>query len=310
MLNLRPKNLNEFVGKENLKRNLAVFINSAKTRNTCMDHLFLYGVAGTGKTSIAFIVANEFDKKLKIIQGTQLKKVTDIINFISLVCDNDVLFIDEIHAMSEECSETLYSILEDFSIDVTIGKNNNQKTARVALPKFTLIGATTNPAKLPKSLEERFGITLFFDIYSPEEIFEIAKKTNNIIESNLTDEDLYIISEHSKGVPRIANHLVKRITDYRISDAKISAKEIMSKLEIFEDGLQKVDIKYLKALACSDDYIGVKTLSSILEMDINLIENKIEPFLIRNEFIKKSNRGRTLTYKGNMYINKISLQNN
>lgn len=305
MLNLRPQTIDEFIGKQNLKENLKTFIQAANARGTCLDHILLHGLAGTGKTTLAIIIANEFNKKLKIVQGTMLKKLSDLINFISMLCENDIIFIDEIHAMSEECMETLYSILEDFAIDITIGKENNQKITRVSLPKFTLIGATTNITKIPKPLEERFGINFFFDLYDYDEISEIIHRTSKLLNLELDANEVQVICENSKGIPRIVNHLIKRIIDFKTIDPKITIKSIFSKLEIFELGLQTIDIKYLKTLAGSDDYIGLRTIASVLELDITFIENKIEPYLLRNEFIKKTNRGRMLTNKGAQYVNNL-----
>lgn len=232
---------------------------------------------------------------------------TDLINFISMLCENDIIFIDEIYATSEECMETLYSILEDFAIDITIGKENNQKITRVSLPRFTLIGATTNITKLPKPLEERFGINFFFDLYDSDEITEIIKRTSKLLNLTLDTAEVQVICENSKGIPRIVNHLIKRIIDFKTIDQKISIKSIFTKLEIFELGLQSIDIKYLKTLAGSDEYIGLRTIASVLELDTTFIENKIEPYLLRNEFIKKTNRGRMLTSKGTHYINNLPL---
>lgn len=300
--NIRPLSLDEFVGKKDIKENINIFVESAKKRNECLDHVLLFGSAGLGKTTFANIIANLFNKKLKIIQGTQLKRNIDLINLVSLVNENDIIFIDEIHAISQECIETLYSVLEDFCIDIKIGVDNNQKITRVKIPKFTLIGATTNIDKLPKSLEERFPIFFFFDSYNDNEIKDLLKRTSNIFETELSEEELILITEHCKGVPRIANNLLKRIVDYRLINSNISIRNIIKKLGIYAKGLTDLDIKYLKALLYSDDYIGLKTISSIINTSSDIIENKIEPYLLKLELIKKTNRGRMITKKGVDYL--------
>lgn len=300
--NIRPLSLDEFVGKKDIKENINIFVESAKKRNECLDHVLLFGSAGLGKTTFANIIANLFNKKLKIIQGTQLKRNIDLINLVSLVNENDIIFIDEIHAISQECIETLYSVLEDFCIDIKIGVDNNQKITRVKIPKFTLIGATTNIDKLPKSLEERFPIFFFFDSYNDNEIKDLLRRTSNIFETELSEEELILITKHCKGVPRIANNLLKRIVDYRLINSNISIKNIIKKLGIYAKGLTDLDIKYLKALLYSDDYIGLKTISSIINTSSDIIENKIEPYLLKLELIKKTNRGRMITKKGVDYL--------
>ena len=300
--NIRPLSLDEFVGKKDIKENINIFVESAKKRNECLDHVLLFGSAGLGKTTFANIIANLFNKKLKIIQGTQLKRNIDLINLVSLVNENDIIFIDEIHAISQECIETLYSVLEDFCIDIKIGVDNNQKITRVKIPKFTLIGATTNIDKLPKSLEERFPIFFFFDSYNDNEIKDLLRRTSNIFETELSEEELILITEHCKGVPRIANNLLKRIVDYRLINSNISIKNIIKKLGIYAKGLTDLDVKYLKALLYSDDYIGLKTISSIINTSPDIIENKIEPYLLKLELIKKTNRGRMITKKGVDYL--------
>ena len=209
---IRPYNFNEFIGKKNIIDNINTFIKASQLSNKILDHILLYGLPGTGKTTIANIIANELKTKIKVIQGTHLKKNIDLINLISLVNEGDVIFIDEIHAMSLECIETLYSVMEDFSIDIMLGKDNESKSTRIELPKFTLIGATTSIGKLPKPLEERFEISFFFDNYEEEEIIKILKRNCILLELSLSDIQIEKIAHHSKGIPRIANKILKKVS--------------------------------------------------------------------------------------------------
>lgn len=309
VINIRPKLLSEFKGKENIKSNLRVFIDSAKNQGLILDHILLYGVAGTGKTTLAQVIANEFNKSIKIIQGTQLKKNTDLINAISLITEGDFIFIDEIHAMNIECMETLYSVMEDFSIDIKIGIDNNQKITRVKIPHFTLIGATTNLNKIPNALEERFPIIFHFDLYEENEIYEIIKRTSQILKINLSDEEQMILASNAKGVPRIANNLLKRINDYKNYNQEASINEILNKLGIHTFGLKETDLKYLMVLENYDnDYVGLKTICALLDEDIQVIENKIEPFLLKKNLIKKTNKGRLITKIGKEVLNEFKLK--
>ncbi len=301
---IRPQTLQEFVGKPELIHNLKTFISAAKQRDTPLDHILFYGLPGTGKTTLAHIIANELGKKIKVIQGTHLKKNIDVINLISLVNPGDIIFIDEVQAVSMECMETLYGVMEDFCIDIMIGKDNDSKVTRLPLPHFTLIAATTSIGELPTPLEERFEISMFLDSYDEDEILKILRMNMKKMDLELTDEELNTISSHCKGIPRIANKILKRVCDFKKVETNLSLSEILNKLEIYEYGLLKVDLIYLRALLTSGDHVGLKTLISLTQLDQKTIESSIEPFLLRNNLITKTCNGRMLTQKGENIIHK------
>lgn len=301
----RPQNFNDFVGKTKLKNNLQTYIKSSKIRNQPLSHILFYGVPGTGKTSLANIIANELETNIHIIQGQMLTKTIDVINLLSLIKENDVIFIDEIHACHPSVFETLYSIMEDFAIDVAIGKDFNSKMTRLKVPKFTLIAATTLLGKIPKPLEDRFGFLFFIGEYNLDEIKNIVvrniKKQNFVLDENEID----LISSVSKGIPRIANRVLKAVIDFKTINENQKIETILNNLSIYDDGLEECDINYLKALFNQENEVGLKSISQILNIDQLTIETKIEPFLIKNNYILKTLKGRKLSAKGIEYIKKI-----
>lgn len=301
---LRPNNLKEFVGKQTLKQNLKTYLKASAINNEPLDHCLFYGLPGTGKTSLAFIIAKEQNANIKIIQGTTIQKNIDIYNFALTIHEKDVVFIDEIHGINKACFELLYSLMEDFSMDITIGKDFNSRTTRIKVPKFTLIGATTSLTKIPKPLEERFGIQFYFEDYSLEEIqtiiANIIKKTNIV----LTEEEILAIAKNSKGIPRNALTILSRVIDFKTLDAKANIKHIFKQIGIYENGLNNNDIKYLSCFH-ENSVIGIKTLSQMTDFEIQFIEEKIEPYLFKNKYVVKTTHGRKILPSGLSIIRKI-----
>lgn len=302
---LRPNNLKEFVGKQTLKQNLKTYLKASSIHNEPLDHCLFYGLPGTGKTSLAFIIAKEQKANIKIIQGSTIQKNLDVYNFALTIHENDVVFIDEIHGINKACFELLYSLMEDFSMDITIGKDFNSRTTRIKVPKFTLIGATTSLTKIPKPLEERFGIQFYFEDYSLDEIKIIISNAIKKVNVKLTEEEILAIANNSKGIPRNALTILSRVIDFKTLDQNASIKQIFKQIGIFENGLNMNDIKYLMCFVNSNGIIGIKTLSQMTDFEIQFIEEKIEPYLFKNKYVIKTTHGRKILSQGLAIINKI-----
>ncbi|MCV3753966.1 Holliday junction branch migration DNA helicase RuvB [Ureaplasma zalophigenitalium] len=307
-INWRPQKLNDFIGKESLMNDLKTAIIASLQQNKPMDHILFYGYPGVGKTSLAYALANELGVQIHLTQGNLLIKTTDILNLLSLIKENDIVFIDEIHSCPSIVLETLYSIMEDFAIDVHLGRDLNTKTTRLKIPPFTLIAATTAFGKIPQPLEERFGHLYYLSEYNKGEmsaiIYHNAKKLNAL----LNIEDCMLMANYVKGIPRLAIRLLKRVMDYQFVYPQTSVDEILKKMQMFDDGLSIEDVHYLQVLYKHEEEMGLKTLSQILMTDPQTIETKIEPFLLKNQYIIKNLKGRKISAKGCAFLINNQLQ--
>ncbi len=313
---LRPKTFDEFIGQKQIVNNLKIFIDSTKKRGVILDHILFSGGPGLGKTTLANIVSNSSDCGLTIIQGPALDSRSNLLSILSHIKEGDMIFIDEIHAISKVVEELLYSAMEDFAIDITIGNDDNSKTIRVKIPKFTLIGATTKLTKISKPLKDRFGINLRLISYSQQDLIKIITNNLNILDFNITKNGVTLLSRLSKRTPRKANQLLKRSIDFAIHmnkdviDTQV-IKKLQKNLNIYDYGLNAEDIAYLNILLNSNPQaIGIKTLSSLLDADINYIESIIEPDLIKLSFISKTHKGRKILIPGINFVKKNSKTKN
>lgn len=307
--NLRPLKLDDYSGQDKIKKNIKVFIESAKKRNAVLDHILFYGPPGLGKTTLAGIIANEMGVNMKITTGPTIERAGDLAAMLTSLEEGDILFIDEIHRISKNIEEILYPAMEDYAIDILVGSGNNSKSIRLELPKFTLIGATTRAGSLSAPLRDRFGSINRLELYNPEELKKIARRDAEILKIKITDDALDELSIRSRGTPRIAIRILKRLRDFAvvnnsgIIDLKI-AKEALEALDIDASGLDNTDIRVLKAIheGFKNGPVGIETLAAYCGEDAGTIEDVCEPFLMQSGFMAKTPRGRILTEKGIEYM--------
>ncbi len=296
---LRPKVLTEYIGQDKVKENMKIYIEAAKKRKEPLDHVLLYGPPGLGKTTLASIIANEMKSNIKITSGPAIEKPGDLAAILTNLNQFDVLFIDEIHRLSKSIEEILYPALEDYTLDIVIGKGPSAKSIRIDLPKFTLIGATTKAGSLTTPLRDRFGIIHRLELYNIDDLTTIIKRSARILEIAIDDISAEEIARRSRGTPRIANRLLKRVRDYAmvLGDGTISlkiTKHALNSLEIDELGLDEIDRKLLETMIVTYNGkpVGIETLATTIGEEIETIEDVYEPYLIQIGFISRTPRGR------------------
>ena len=296
---LRPQFLNEYIGQTKVKENMKIYIEAAKKIKEPLDHVLLYGPPGLGKTTLSTIIANEMKSNIKITSGPAIEKPGDLAALLTNLQENDVLFIDEIHRLNKNVEEILYPALEDFSLDIIIGKGPTAKSIRIDLPKFTLIGATTKAGSLTTPLRDRFGIVERLDLYETKDLEKIVKRSSKILNVKIDDDAANEIAMRSRGTPRIANRILKRVRDYALvlGDGDITlklAKTALNKLEIDELGLDDIDRKILETIIIkyNGGPVGLETLATTVGEEVETIEDVYEPYLMQIGFISRTPRGR------------------
>ena len=314
---LRPKKLDDFIGQTGLKANLAVFIESARRRNDTMDHTLFYGPPGLGKTTLAQIISSELGVNFRMTSGPVLAKAGDLAAILTNLEEKDVLFIDEIHRMNSAVEEVLYPALEDFELDLVIGEGPAARTVRIELQPFTLVGATTRLGLLTTPLRDRFGIPIRLEFYSVEELLEIVLRASKFMKIQTDYSGGLEIAKRSRGTPRIANRLLRRVADFAVVDGngtitKEIADSSLSRIGVDIAGLDNADRKYLKIIA--ENYaggpVGVETISAAMSEARDAIEEVIEPYLLQQGFLKRTSRGRVITEKAWLHLGIEPIQNN
>ena len=302
--NIRPDSFDEYIGQTDVKENIKVFVKAAKLRNTNLDHVLLYGPPGLGKTTLAHIIVNELGSNIKTSSGPTIEKSGDLAAILSTLEPNDVLFIDEIHRIPRYIEEILYSAMEDFKLDIIIGSDGQSRNIKIDLPPFTLVGATTRAGDLSSPLRDRFGIVSKLEFYSDEELAMIVERTARVIGTKIDKKAAHEIAIRSRKTPRIANRLLKRVSDFALVEGldKIDldiVKKSLDRLKINENGLDSTDIEYLMSIVkkFNGGPVGIESIASSIGEEATTIEDVIEPFLLQEGYVKRTSRGRVVTEK-------------
>lgn len=308
-LTIRPLTLSEYIGQSEIKENLEVFIKSSVMRGETLDHILLYGPPGLGKTTLAYIIANELGTNIKTASGPSIEKSGDLAAILSTLEEGDVLFIDEIHRIPRYIEEILYPAMEDFYLDIIVGSEGSSRNIKINLPHFTLVGATTRAGDLSSPLRDRFGIISKLNFYTEDELYQIVKRTSRVLDTPITDDAARELAKRSRGTPRIANRLFKRVRDFALvyGDGIINEKILdssLNRLKVDKTGLDDTDYNLLLAIVerFNGGPVGLEALASSIGEEASTIEDVYEPYLLQQGYLKRTARGRVVTDKAYEYL--------
>lgn len=308
-LSLRPQFLRQYIGQDKVKQELTVYIKAAKKRDEALDHVLLYGPPGLGKTTLAFVIANEMGVNLKSTSGPAIEKAGDLVALLSELEPGDVLFIDEIHRLAKQVEEVLYSAMEDYYVDIVVGEGQTSHPVHIPLPPFTLIGATTRAGQLSAPLRDRFGIVEHMQYYDVEDLEQIIKRSSQVFNTQINPEAAIELARRSRGTPRIANRLLKRVRDFaevkeEESISFLTTQHALTQLEVDDEGLDQTDRKILSVMINNYDGgpVGIKTLAANIGEDRDTIEEVYEPYLLQKGFLIRTPRGRAVTNRAYLQL--------